>query len=85
MVDGGKSFYQGDVADFLIQELLPQTRQWGLSDGPKQRAVVGMSMGGFGAFALAYQHPEAFAASLALSGYFDPSKKLITLDLNFPS
>jgi len=74
MVDGGKSFYQGDVADFLMQELLPQTRQWGLSDDPKQRAVVGMSMGGFGAFALAYQHPEAFAASLALSGYFDPAR-----------
>ena len=71
MVDGGKSFYQGPTERFLMQDLLPQTAQWGLSQDPAQRALLGVSMGGFGAFNLAYLYPEQFATSVSLSGFFD--------------
>ena len=70
MVDGGKSFYQGPTERFLMQDLLPNTAQWGLSENPAQRALLGVSMGGFGAFNLAYHYPEQFATSVSLSGYF---------------
>jgi enterochelin esterase-like enzyme len=71
MVDGGKSFYQGPTERFLMQDLLPHTAQWGLSETPSQRALLGVSMGGFGAFNLAYRYPNRFATSVSLSGFFD--------------
>jgi enterochelin esterase-like enzyme len=71
MVDGGKSFYQGPTERFLMQDLLPHTVQWGLSEDPSQRALLGVSMGGFGAFNLAYRYPNRFATSVSLSGFFD--------------
>lgn len=71
MVDGGKSFYQGPTERFLMQDLLPHTAQWGLSEDPSRRALLGVSMGGFGAFNLAYRYPDQFATSVALSGFFD--------------
>ena len=71
MVDGGKSFYQGPTERFLMQDLLPHTTQWGLSEDPNRRALLGVSMGGFGAFNLAYRYPDQFATSVALSGFFD--------------
>ncbi|GAA4504431.1 alpha/beta hydrolase [Pseudaeromonas paramecii] len=70
MVDGGKSFYQGPIERFLIRELLPQAPRWGLSEQPAQRALLGVSMGGYGVVHLAYQYPQLFAAGAALSGYF---------------
>lgn len=70
MVDGGKSFYQGPIERFLIRELLPQAAQWGLSERPAQRALLGVSMGGYGVVHLAYQYPQLFASGVALSGYF---------------
>ncbi len=71
MVDGGKSFYQGPTERFLMQDLLPHTAQWGLSEDPSRRALLGVSMGGFGAFNLAYLYPDQFATSVSLSGFFD--------------
>lgn len=71
MVDGGKSFYQGPTERFLMQDLLSHTAQWGLSENPTRRALLGVSMGGFGAINLAYHYPEQFASSVSLSGYFD--------------
>ena len=71
MVDGGKSFYQGPTERFLMQDLLPHTKQWGLSEDASQRALLGVSMGGFGAFNLAYHYPGQFATSVALSGFFE--------------
>lgn len=71
MVDGGKSFYQGPTERFLMQDLLPHSAQWGLSTDPAERALLGVSMGGFGAFNLAYLYPEQFATSVSLSGFFD--------------
>lgn len=40
----------------------------GLSLGRSQRAVAGVSMGGFGALHLALNHPERYAAVASLSG-----------------
>lgn len=74
MPDGGTSFYQGDTEKYLIDELLPAAATWGLSSDPRQRIISGMSMGGFGSFYLSYRHPQAFAAALPLSGYFDLSR-----------
>lgn len=74
MVEGGTGYYRGNTERYLMEELLPQAARWQLSTDPRQRAVMGMSMGGFGAFYLAYRHPQDFATSIALSGYFDMTK-----------
>ena len=72
MVDGGKSFYQGATEQFLIRDLLPQVGHWGLSTRPQQRALLGVSMGGFGAFVLQL---------LAEKGALDGGLKIRTLTL----
>jgi S-formylglutathione hydrolase FrmB len=39
----------------------------------RERAVAGLSMGGFGAFTYASRHPDLFTAALSLSGAVDPT------------
>ena len=63
-----------DLVTVALDELLPAAATWGLSSDPRQRIISGMSMGGFGSFYLSYRHPQAFAAALPLSGYFDLSR-----------
>lgn len=56
------------LADFIVQELLPEVQQHKtpdglpirLSDNPNDRAIGGMSTGGIGAFTVAWQRPDAF-------------------------
>ncbi|WP_026957184.1 alpha/beta hydrolase [Aliagarivorans taiwanensis] len=69
-LDAGDSYYLGDVERFIIEQLLPSASQWGLSQGPRQRGLIGVSMGGFGAHYLSYRYPDRFAAAASLSGYF---------------
>jgi putative tributyrin esterase len=69
-----RSFYQ-DMANGLnywtfVSEELPAIAQsfFPLSQQREDNYVAGLSMGGYGAFKLALNHPERFAAAASLSG-----------------
>ena len=72
--DAGATFYinshSGKVRyeDFLVQEFFPgiETR-YRISPGRGNRAVGGVSMGGYGALHVAFRHPELFLAVSAQS------------------
>ncbi len=60
----GKSRYE----DFLVQEFLPGIEaRYRSKAGRTNRAVSGVSMGGYGALHLAFRHPQLFSAVSAHS------------------
>jgi len=70
----GASFYinsnDGKVRyeDFLVQEFLPAIeKKFRVRSGRANRAVSGVSMGGYGALHLAFRHPELFSSVSAHS------------------
>ncbi|MGG4212085.1 alpha/beta hydrolase family protein [Paenibacillus sp. FSL L8-0638] len=72
-----RSFYtnmeQGAAYWTFISEELPALARsfFPLSDKREDNFVAGLSMGGYGAFKLALQHSERFAAAASLSGVMD--------------
>jgi len=61
-------FYMGASEDYVVDELYPWiAREYGIRKGKGMAAIGGMSMGGFGAFYLAYRHPELFRHAMVLS------------------
>ena len=71
---GGTSFFidskdgRTRYEDFLIQEFLPFIEgHYRVQPGRANRGVAGISMGGFGAMHLAFQHPELFGSVSAHS------------------
>lgn len=51
----------GDTEDLIVGDLLEQLQQkYRLASDRKQRALMGVSAGGFGALKIALRHPEAF-------------------------
>jgi len=72
--DGGTSFYinakdgKERYEDFLVQEFLPFIeKRYRVSPGRANRAISGISMGGYGALHLAIRHPQLFSAVSAHS------------------
>lgn len=64
------NFYDGSFPyqDMFVNELIPYIDQTYRTIAQKSgRALVGYSMGGFGALALALKHPEKFIAAVPLS------------------
>ena len=58
---------------FVSEELPAIARSFfRLSARREDNAVAGLSMGGYGAFKLALNHPERFVAAASLSGALDP-------------
>ena len=72
--DGGAGFYinskdgKNRYEDFLLQEFFPfiETR-YRAAPGRANRAISGVSMGGYGALHLAFRHPQLFGAVSAHS------------------
>ena len=71
---GGASFYinskDGKVRyeDFLLQEFFPFIeKRYRAAPGRANRAISGVSMGGYGALHLAFRHPELFSSVSAHS------------------
>jgi enterochelin esterase family protein len=61
-------FYMGNTEDYIVNELYPWTsREYRIRRGTGVAAIGGMSMGGFGAFYLAYRHPDLFGHAMVLS------------------
>ena len=53
----------GDIEDLIVGDLLTQLQdKYRLSDKRAERAVMGVSAGGFGALKIALRHPEVFGA-----------------------
>ena len=72
--EGRRSFYinsaDGSVrySDFFVQEFIPLIEsKYRVSSGRKNRAISGISMGGYGALRFAFSHPEMFSAVSAQS------------------
>lgn len=72
--EGRRSFYvnsqDGSVrySDFFLQEFMPQIeRKYRIRAGRANRAISGVSMGGYGALRFAFAHPELFSAVSAQS------------------
>lgn len=64
----------GDIEDLIVEDLVPhlQTR-YRLSDRRAERAIMGVSAGGFGALKLALRHPDVFGAVAAHSAAILPA------------
>src|SRR6202522_519588 len=72
--EGGETFYinsaDGSVrySDFFVQEFVPLIEsKYRISRGRKNRAISGISMGGYGALRFAFSRPEMFSAVSAQS------------------
>ena len=72
--EGGRSFYinsaDGSVrySDFFIQEFVPLIEaSYRVKKGRENRAISGISMGGYGALRFAFAYPEMFSAVSAQS------------------
>lgn len=74
MPDGGKHFYINDFKglskfeDMFFQEFIPMIEQtYRIKKTKEQRAVVGNSMGGYGAFLYGVKHHDMFGTCVPLS------------------
>jgi S-formylglutathione hydrolase FrmB len=71
--EGRRSFYVNSAdgavrySDFFLQEFMPQIESKYHIHGRADRAISGISMGGYGALRLAFAHPELFSAASAQS------------------
>jgi pimeloyl-ACP methyl ester carboxylesterase len=70
-VDGGDGYWNPHPGDdpmaMVIGELIPRCQRLGLGRPPRRIAVMGTSMGGYGALLLAEKYPRLFAAVAAVS------------------
>ena len=81
--DGGDNWYTDSVEkyeSYLIQELLPAVDSEFRTIAKREgRAIAGNSMGGYGAFKFALNHPQLFSFAASFSGAFHVT------ELNGPS
>lgn len=76
--EGGDSWYTDNkemenhfYESCLVKELIPDVeRRFKARPEKNSRAVAGLSMGGYGAFKLAFRHPEMFCLAASMSGAF---------------
>ena len=70
-VDGGDGYWNphpgDDPLSMVVDELIPMCQGLGLGLGPNAIALMGISMGGYGALSLAERHPGLVAAVAAIS------------------
>lgn len=78
MPDGGDSWYvnsqkHGNYENALLRDLVPETEaRHDLGKSRNRRAVAGLSMGGYGAFRLAFRVPDRFLLTAGLSAAIFP-------------
>jgi S-formylglutathione hydrolase FrmB len=72
--EGRRTFYINSpgntlrYSDFFLQEFIPAIEsKYRVRPGRKNRAITGVSMGGYGALRFAFAHPEMFSAVSAQS------------------
>jgi putative tributyrin esterase len=83
MPEGDDSYYMNAVErpqdryeDYVVKDLIADVeRRFPAASGRKNRAIVGVSMGGFGAVRLGLSHPELFVFAAGISPAVDvPSR-----------
>ncbi|GAX04429.1 esterase [Secundilactobacillus pentosiphilus] len=69
--DGGNSFYlnttKEKMENAVVDDLIPQMTKTYQLAGQNQRAVGGISMGGYGAARLTFRHPQLFSVDALIS------------------
>lgn len=87
MPEGGSSYYTNAVdppqdryADYITQDLIADVeRRFPVASGRVNRAIVGLSMGGFGAVKIALRHPDLFAFVGGLSSAIDVPRRSFSI------
>jgi S-formylglutathione hydrolase FrmB len=83
MPEGNSSYYvnaaeraEDRFEDYIVQDLISDSEsKLPIAHGRQNRAIVGVSMGGFGAINLSLKHPDLFGFAAALSPAIDvPSR-----------
>ncbi len=74
VMPGGEYRYRLDYGAFILDELLPMMEQhYKVSTNADERAIGGVSLGGYWALRVAFEHPQRFVAagghSPVVSGY----------------
>lgn len=76
MPEGGDGWYTDSVSNdkekwesYIVQELIPEVdKKFRTNTGRNQRAIAGLSMGGFGALKFGLKYPEKFVLAGSFSG-----------------
>jgi S-formylglutathione hydrolase FrmB len=87
MPEGNSSYYTNAVdrpqdryEDYIVHDLIADVeKRFPSAVGRPNRAIVGVSMGGFGAVKLALHHPELFAFVGGISSAIDVPRRAFTL------
>ena len=87
MPEGASSYYTNAVdppqdryEDYIVQDLIADVEsKFPVATGRAGRAIVGVSMGGFGAVKLGLRHPELFAFAGGLSSALDVPRRAFTI------
>lgn len=83
MLEGESSYYVNAVdrpkdrfEDYIVRDLIADVeKRFPVATGRSNRAIAGVSMGGFGAVTLSLKHPDLFAFAAGLSSALDvPSR-----------
>lgn len=87
MPEGGSSYYTNAVSrpddryeDYIVNDLIPEVEsKFPVATGRSNRAIVGISMGGFGAVKLTLRHPEVFAFAGGISSSIDVPRRAFSI------
>ena len=87
MPEGGSSYYTNAVdppqdryEDYIVSDLISDVEsRFPAATGRSNHAIVGVSMGGFGAVKIALRHPELFAFVGGLSSAIDVPRRAFVL------
>ncbi len=87
MPEGASSYYvnavdppQDRYEDYIVEDLIADVGgRFPVASGRANRAIIGVSMGGFGAVNLALHHPERFAFVGGLSSALDVPRRAFTV------
>jgi S-formylglutathione hydrolase FrmB len=79
MPEGNSSYYTNSVEhpedryeDYIVSDVISEVEsKYPVAPGRQNRAIVGVSMGGYGAVKIAMKHPELFAFAGGLSAAVD--------------
>jgi putative tributyrin esterase len=87
MPEGASSYYvnavdppQDRFEDYIVRDLIADVEtRFPAASGRANRAIVGLSMGGFGAVTLALRHPEVFGFVGGLSSAIEVTRRAFTI------
>ncbi len=86
MPKGESSYYTNAVdppqdrfEDYITQDLIADVEsRFPVAAGPSNRAIIGVSMGGFGAVKIALRHPDLFVFAGGISSAIDVPRRAFT-------